>query len=60
MTSSSFWTFSWLWTGVVAASIVPALAADAPAPQVVAITGGRLLTVSHGTIENGVLVMADG
>jgi len=28
--------------------------------QVIAITGGRLLTVSHGTIENGVLVMADG
>ena len=26
----------------------------------IAITGGRLLTVSHGTIENGVLVMADG
>jgi hypothetical protein len=36
------------------------LAADAPAPQVVAITGGKLLTVSHGTIENGVLVLADG
>ena len=29
-------------------------------PQVIAITGGKLLTVSHGTIENGVLVMADG
>jgi imidazolonepropionase-like amidohydrolase len=28
--------------------------------KVIAITGGRLLTVSHGTIENGVLVMADG
>jgi imidazolonepropionase-like amidohydrolase len=28
--------------------------------QVIAIAGGRLLTVSHGTIENGVLVMADG
>jgi len=27
---------------------------------VIAITGGKLLTVSHGTIENGVLVMADG
>src|SRR5580698_9804821 len=34
-------------------------AADA-AKKVIAITGGRLLTVSHGTIENGVLVMADG
>jgi imidazolonepropionase-like amidohydrolase len=29
-------------------------------PQVVAITGGKLLTVSHGTIENGVLVISDG
>ena len=27
-------------------------------PQVVAITGGKLLTVSHGTIENGTLVLA--
>jgi imidazolonepropionase-like amidohydrolase len=29
-------------------------------PKVIAITGGRLLTVSHGAIENGTLVMADG
>ena len=29
-------------------------------PAVIAITGGKLLTFSHGTIENGVLVMADG
>jgi imidazolonepropionase-like amidohydrolase len=29
-------------------------------PQAIAITGGKLLTVSHGTIENGVLVMAEG
>src|SRR5205814_6551064 len=49
---------SWCWTSVVAVSSV-ALAAQAP-PQVIAITGGKLLTVSHGTIENGVLVMADG
>lgn len=34
-------------------------AADAP-KKVIAITGGRLLTVSHGIIENGVLVIADG
>jgi len=26
----------------------------------IAITGGKLLTVSHGTIENGVLLIADG
>ncbi len=30
------------------------------AAQTIAITGAKLLTVSHGTIENGVLVMADG
>ena len=34
-------------------------AADAP-KKVIAISGGRLLTVSHGTIENGVLLIADG
>ncbi len=35
------------------------MAADA-ANKVIALSGGRLLTVSHGTIENGVLVMAGG
>jgi len=34
-------------------------AADAP-KKTIAITGARLLTVSHGIIENGTLVMADG
>jgi imidazolonepropionase-like amidohydrolase len=36
--------------------------AQAPAKTgaVLAITGGKLLTVSHGTIENGVLVIVDG
>ena len=51
---------SWFWRSVLAASSVAAVAAQAPAPQMIAITGGKLLTVSHGTIENGVLVMADG
>lgn len=37
-----------------------AIAADAPASRPIAITGGRLLTVSHGTIEDGVLVISDG
>jgi imidazolonepropionase-like amidohydrolase len=32
----------------------------AQSPQITAITGGKLLTVTHGTIDNGVLVMADG
>jgi imidazolonepropionase-like amidohydrolase len=36
------------------------LSAQEPAKKVIAISGARLLTVSHGTIENGVLVMADG
>jgi imidazolonepropionase-like amidohydrolase len=35
-------------------------AADSSAPKVIAIQGGKLLTVSHGTIENGVLVIEDG
>jgi imidazolonepropionase-like amidohydrolase len=29
-------------------------------PGPIAITGGKLLTVSHGTIENGVLIIVDG
>jgi len=29
-------------------------------PGVIAIVGGKLLTVSHGTIENGVLIMENG
>lgn len=38
------------------------LAQDHPAAlqSTIAITGARLLTVSHGTIENGVLVLAGG
>ena len=38
------------------------VAQDRPAAssQPIAITGGKLLTVSHGTIENGVLLIADG
>lgn len=48
-----------LWIALVLAAPGVLSAADAP-KKVVAITGGRLLTVSHGTIENGVLVMADG
>lgn len=40
---------------------VPAWLAAADAPKkVIAISGGRLLTVSHGTIENGVLLISDG
>ncbi|HEY1502159.1 MAG TPA: amidohydrolase family protein [Acidobacteriaceae bacterium] len=43
------------------AAPVLARAADTPPlSKVIAITGGKLLTVSHGTIENGVLILADG
>ena len=58
-------------SGVVAVSLalaplVFAQGASAPngtAPgstKTIAIVGGKLLTVSHGTIENGVVVMSDG
>lgn len=40
------------------AAFVAAQSQSASVP--VAITGGKLLTVSHGTIENGVLILADG
>jgi imidazolonepropionase-like amidohydrolase len=36
------------------------LSAQDAAKKVIVISGGRLLTVTHGVIENGVLVMADG
>lgn len=32
----------------------------APKPSTIAITGGKLLTITHGTIENGVIVMEGG
>jgi imidazolonepropionase-like amidohydrolase len=41
------------------AALAPAQT-TAPKPGVIAIVGGKLLTVSHGIIENGVLLMADG
>lgn len=31
-----------------------------PPPQTIAIKGGKLLTVSHGTIDNGVIVLSGG
>jgi len=42
------------------AASIAVLAADTPSSKVIAITGGKLLTVSHGTIDNGVLILADG
>ena len=50
-------------TVAVTCLLIPAaaLAADTASPSAVtAIVGGKLLTVSHGTIENGVLLMQDG
>jgi cytosine/adenosine deaminase-related metal-dependent hydrolase len=29
-------------------------------PKIVAITGGKLLTITHGTIENGVVILENG
>jgi imidazolonepropionase-like amidohydrolase len=48
---------------VLALAATPTLLAAQPqsaAPQVVAITGGKLLTVSHGEIDNGVLILSNG
>jgi imidazolonepropionase-like amidohydrolase len=42
-----------------AIAITAAQPQSAP-PQVVAITNGKLLTVSHGTIENGTLILSNG
>nr|MBA3916219.1 amidohydrolase [Terriglobales bacterium] len=44
---------------VVISMCICAMAASAQQPPVV-LKGGRLLTVSHGVIENGVLVMDNG
>ena len=52
-------TFSWFWRSVAAMGSV-VIATQAQPPQTIALSGAKLLTVSHGTIENGVLVMADG
>ncbi len=46
---------------MVAAMVVAKPAASQQQASVpIAITGGKLLTVSHGTIENGVLILRDG
>ena len=46
--------------GIALALVATTTQLPAQQPQVIALTGGKLLTVSHGTIEDGVLVMADG
>ncbi len=58
---------SWFWRHERAISLGMALSCflvtrvfAADAPKVIAIQGGKLLTVSHGTIENGTIVLADG
>ena len=38
----------------------PATKPEAAASGTIALRGGKLLTVSHGVIENGVLVMQSG
>jgi imidazolonepropionase-like amidohydrolase len=41
-------------------SAKPATKPEAPASGTIALRGGKLLTVSHGVIENGVVVMQNG
>src|SRR6201989_3274325 len=45
--------------GTGAAQVGPNDTATSPA-KTIAIVGGKLLTITHGTIENGVLVMSGG
>jgi imidazolonepropionase-like amidohydrolase len=52
-------TISALFHGHMLAQRGPSGASPAPA-KTIAIVGGKLLTVTHGTIENGVVVMTDG
>jgi imidazolonepropionase-like amidohydrolase len=59
--------FSLFASATLAAALIPTLAhAQAimvdttPHPGVTAIVGGKLLTITHGTIENGVLLMENG
>jgi imidazolonepropionase-like amidohydrolase len=55
------WTLTIALTCLFASSSVQIAAQpESASPQVVAITGGKLLTVSHGTIENGTIILADG
>ena len=52
-----------LFIGASASVFAQAAATSAPASgsgSTLAITGGKLLTVSHGTIENGVMLVVDG
>ncbi len=44
----------------VVVALSTCLLAQKPAPKTIAIKGGKLLTVSHGTIENGVIVLSGG
>jgi imidazolonepropionase-like amidohydrolase len=64
LAASLFLRLGWVRTLCLSLTFLTApaalFAADTPAPKVIAITGGKLLTVTHGTIENGVLIMADG
>ena len=49
-------------TTALAQKVKPATAkpAVAKAEQAIVLRGGKLLTITHGTIENGVLVMESG
>ena len=55
---NNFKLASLLLPAICLAGITPLCAQTKPGP--IAITGGKLLTVSHGVINNGVLVIIDG
>ena len=58
----SMWTFAILAVLAVHSATEASAAAPTSTKQTgtIAIVGGKLLTVSHGTIENGVLILTDG
>jgi len=45
---------------VVVVSLLVALGLSAQQPNAIVLKGGKILTVSHGTIENGVIVIENG
>jgi len=47
-------------TGVGLCSLVVLFLCSSLSAETIVLKGGKLLTITHGTIENGVLVMSDG
>ena len=50
-----------VWKAFLMVALMPLVALPAAwAQQTIAISGGRLLTVTHGVIENGTVLVEDG